>query len=641
MKIGLAQINYRNYSYLPYSVGVLQAYVQAQAPAPKEFEFLPPLYARASVDDAARHLRTADVVAFSLYIWNVRISLAIAARVKALNPQTMVVVGGPQVPDRAEAFLREHPFIDVACHGEGEPILWSLLTSSSPRDWHTISSVSFVDDDGTFVSTPRAPRTRDLTSFPSPYAAGVFSSVLAQDSRRWSVAWETNRGCPFSCSFCDWGSAVNSKVHFFPLDRVLEELDWFGFHQIPYVFCCDANFGIAPRDIDIAEFAVKTHERYGYPKSVIVQNTKNATERAYAVQKVLASAGLIDAVDLAIQSNDATTLINIRRHNISSASFQDLQRRFKRDDINTYTDIILGLPGETYDSFADGVSRLIADGQHNRIKFSNLSILPNAEMAGPAYRQRYGLDVVACRMVNHSEDVEGPDREVDELQELVVATASMPRDAWVRTRVFASMTSLLHFGRLLHVPFVVLHELAGISYRRLVEAFTESPFDRGTELADIQEFFTTTARHVQQGGPEYHRDTKWLNVWLYFDEYLLIRLCSEDRLGRFYAEAQDVLAGVLARDGCSLPTEVLEDCIRLNQAALRLPGRDDDVVIENRYNVNEIYRAAVAGERVPLRSIPERVTLERDGGTPQSWEQWCRDVVLNGHRNNKGSLLRL
>jgi hypothetical protein len=56
------------------------------------------------------------------------------------------------------------------------------------------------------------------------------------------------------------------------------------------VFCCDANFGMLPRDIEIAADAVEMKRRYGSPRTLAVQNTKNATERSYAVQTMLASA---------------------------------------------------------------------------------------------------------------------------------------------------------------------------------------------------------------------------------------------------------------------------------------------------------------------------------------------------------------
>jgi len=63
----------------------------------------------------------------------------------------------------------------------------------------------------------------------------------------------------------------------------------------------------------------------------------------------------------------------VKRDNISLDAYQDLQHRFTKDKIETYTDMILGMPGETYDSFFNGISSVIENGQHNRIQFGNLT----------------------------------------------------------------------------------------------------------------------------------------------------------------------------------------------------------------------------------------------------------------------------
>jgi radical SAM superfamily enzyme YgiQ (UPF0313 family) len=233
-------------------------------------------------------LRGAHVVGFSAYVWNVRLSLEIARRIKLNNPATLVVFGGAQVPDHAEEFLRQNPFVDVVCPGEGEAVFTSVLENCETRDWEEIPGVSYLRADGSFVSHPKAPRMTDLSQIPSPYLEGVFDTLTsAHPAENWIVMWETNRGCPFACTFCDWGSAVASKVYRFERERLLREIDWFAGRRIGFVFCCDANFGILPRDLEIAQHLVETKRRRGFPFSFSLQNTKNATERSYRIQKIL------------------------------------------------------------------------------------------------------------------------------------------------------------------------------------------------------------------------------------------------------------------------------------------------------------------------------------------------------------------
>ena len=163
--------------------------------------------------------------------------------------------------------------------------------------------------------------------------------------------------------------------------------------KVEFIFCCDANFGILPRDYDIAKKAAENKEKYGYPKVLSVQNTKNARDRAYKVQKLLAETGLSKGVTLAMQSVNPHTLEAIKRQHLYRG-LCGASKKFAKDNIPTYTEFILALPGDSYDDFADGVSMVIASGQHNRIQFNNLSILPNAEMNSAEYKEKYKIKTI-------------------------------------------------------------------------------------------------------------------------------------------------------------------------------------------------------------------------------------------------------
>ena len=311
INVGLVQINnsFSNQNYLPLSVGMLQAYVQKHISRPDHCQFLLPLYSRIPVEEAVQNLLEADIVFFSTYVWNARISLEIARRLKRRQPNVLIVFGGPHVPEKDQNFLKKNSFIDVACHGEGEQVALALLERYESRDWTDVPSVSFLNEGGCVVTNPKAGRVKELGQFPSPYLEGVFAPLIeANPSENWIGLWETNRGCPFACTFCDWGSAVASKVYSFDIDRLYKELEWFAEHKIEFIFCCDANFGILKRDVDLANYAAKTKKQYGYPKALSVQATKNATERAYLTQKILADSGLNKGVDIALQSMDPNTL---------------------------------------------------------------------------------------------------------------------------------------------------------------------------------------------------------------------------------------------------------------------------------------------------------------------------------------------
>ena len=294
-----------------------------------------------------------------------------------------------------------------------------------------------------------------------------------------------------------------------------------------------------------------------------VQNTKDS-DRSYEIQKALSGAGLSKGVNLAMQSMHSETLALIGRRNIPPEIFQDLQQRYNEDRIETFTDIIIGLPGETYASFTEGVEKIIASGQHNRIQFINLSILPNAPMAKPAYRNLHGLTAVESRIINiHGAPADYGDG-IDETQELVVETTSMPREDWRRSRIFAWMTSLLYFDKLLQIPIMLLRAATGIDYVRQIEAFIDLPAGKFPLLAELARFFLTEAAGIQKGAPEFFHAPDWLGIYWPHDEYAYIRLSGEDKLDAFYKEASQRLAEVAVSKGHACPPW-LPDAINLNR----------------------------------------------------------------------------
>jgi len=638
--IGLVQINnsFSGQNYLPYSTALLQTYAQKNAADPSRYRFLLPLYKRVRIAEAVEALREADLVGFSTYVWNGQISLEIARRLKAIKPGIIVVFGGPQVPDQPEAFLRAHPQIDLAVHNEGERTFLKLLEMFPDRSWEALPGISFVKADGGFIRNSNAERVRDLDEIPSPFFEGAFDSLMEANPREsWIGLWETNRGCPFRCTFCDWGSATAGKVTKFGEDRLYREIDWFANKRIEYIFCCDANFGIQKRDIDIARYVAKVKLETGYPVALSVQNTKNATERAYDTQKILSDAGLNKGVALSMQSVDTTTLQAIKRDNISLDTYMELQRRFTRDRVETYSDLILGLPGETYESFVRGVDQLIDNGQHNRIQFNNLSILPNAEMGDPAYQRKYGMVTVESKIINiHGERVELDD-DVPEVQQLVVATAAMPPKDWRRTRAFCWMAALLHFDKLFQIPLIVAHGISGISYRDMIEAFMTADAGRYPMIAEINDYFDAESRSIQQGGPEYVFSKTYLNIYWPADEFIFIKLTAEHKFDAFYAEAGRLLLETVATRGTGLSTQIVTEAVRLNHALVRQPFVHENEALRLRYDLLDYWRRVRDGESATLHEKPTVVEVDRASKPYDDFQVWCREVVWWG--NKKGAYL--
>lgn len=638
IKIGLVQINnsFSNQDYLPYSIGLLQGFIQKNLSNKDCFEFFLPIYKRIPVNEAVNRLIGANIILFSVYVWNFRISLEIARQVKANNKGAVIVVGGPQIPYRqAEEFLRLNPFIDIACHGEGELIIQSIVEHYPMRNWEESPSVSYINEAGKYVETMARGRISDLNMIPSPYNEGIFDLLVeANRNTGWIALWETNRGCPFTCAYCDWGSSAKNKIYPYDIERLCKEIDWFSKNKIEFVFCCDANFGILKRDHDVVRYFIKNKQKYGYPKALSVQSTKNYTEHAYKIYKEMSDAGLSKGVSLSLQSLNEDTLKATKRKNININAFKEIQQRLTADKVETFTDIILGLPNETYDSFANGVSTVIENGQHNRIQFNNLSILPNTDMNDPEYQREFGFEIVETKIIN----IHGclTEDEISEYQQLVVGTNTMPKDDWIKARVFGWMTALLHFDKLLQIPFVILHNACGIGFRELIEIFinvdTKLPI-----ISEVYLFFLKKATDIQNCGTEFCESKKWLNIWWPTDELILINLCTENKLMEFYKEAEQVIVNYLRNKNLFDYQAILHKSIFLNQNLIKLPFHEDDMEIRLSHNIWDVYYAGLRGINVPLKKEEVRYKIDRTSAKWSSWEDWCREVIWYG--NKKGAYM--
>jgi protein-tyrosine-phosphatase len=636
VEVGLVQINMEptwsasaledgspRYALLPYSVALLQAYAEKNADGGHTFRV--PVYGRQPVEDAVRQLEGCDLVGFSLYVWNERISLEVARRLKERSPETTLVFGGPQVPDRAEEWLRRNPFVDLACHGEGELTFTAILDGADPA---TLDGVSRLDD-GMFVHTPKAPRLSDYSALPSPYLDGTFEPLLsAHPELSWIAMWETNRGCPFSCTFCDWGSATQSKVYRFEFERLQQEIEWFAEKRVEIVYCADGNFGILARDVEIAETIAASKQATGFPAYFYVNSTKNATERLYTIQKILAEQMGTNGVTMALQSVDPETLTKIKRQNISLGHFEELQRRFTQDHVYTNTDIIIGLPGETYESFADGVSHIVASGQHNEAQFRNCYVLPNAELADPAYREEHGLELVSQEIREAHVQIERVD-EVPEFIDVVIGTAAMPRADWVRAKTFAWLTDALYFDRLLQVPFLLLGSEAGVPLRHLVDLFAKA---EGPVIAPLVAELRAKAESIQKGGLEWFEGEDAGGILWPADQWFLLSLVRDGNLDAFYDEAGELLRVFEDHE------LMVNDALELNRSLFNTPSDGGDVDVTCWHTVWERYISVIYDQGRPLESKLTRYVVDGDTYARRTLQDWYQHIVWCDWNDKRGYL---
>jgi radical SAM superfamily enzyme YgiQ (UPF0313 family) len=331
---------------------------------------------------------------FSNYIWNHERNLKLSALVKEANPASITIHGGPSTPkyegDCVE-FFRTNPSVDVTVRGEGEATFAAILDAldttylANLSVLHDVAGLSYRDGDNVVHTDDRA-RIEDLDTIPSPYLLGLFEPF---GRAHIAAVIESNRGCPYGCTFCDWGSATLSRIRKFDLDRVKAELEWFSRNELLFVSLCDANFGILERDVEIAEFIAEMKNKYGYPKTAALNYAKNTMKHLRTIIDVFASAGLNIEPTVAVQTMDEATLKIVRRSNIKTEKYDELADQFRRQGLRLATDVMMGLPGATFESFKSDLQK--CTDRDVRARCNPTVLLPNSPMNDPVYREEHGI----------------------------------------------------------------------------------------------------------------------------------------------------------------------------------------------------------------------------------------------------------
>lgn len=414
---------------------------------------------------ATSRIGRADVLGLSCYTWNVRYSLAVAAEVKRARPGCVVVAGGPSVPRRpgeARDFLAARPQLDVLVFGEGERTFRAILHRViGGRSLDDVPSLAIRGPDGVPRLTAPGERLRDFSGLGSPYLDGTFDRYLLDRGMVQAAIVETNRGCPFACTFCDWGQAVHTRVNELPLDRVAAEIEWVGQRGIGYLYIVDANFGIRPRDEALARHVGEVRSRHGAPAFCFFHLTKNATAKNLRTVELLREAGVGSQMALSMQAFDDGVLAAIKRSNIKLERSLDLREHCHRLGIPTVNELILGLPAQTLASFVRSMVKAISPNPADSFYLYLCRLLENAEMSTPDSVARYGLET--RRAAVGSAQMVRAELHVSEFEDVVVATAAMPAADWRRAYRFGQLLSALYNLRLLArlVHYLRQHTVAG------------------------------------------------------------------------------------------------------------------------------------------------------------------------------------
>lgn len=597
-------------SYLPFVSGILSANAKKIPQLKKNFNFRPFIFVPETADNIIKNYYTEkpDIAVFSISMWNEQLSLEVAKKIKKKwNP--LIIFGGPSCPHNPTEYFKKYDFIDIAVRAEGEDAFNDILLKYlNGSNFENIPNVSFRDRNGDCkINLNSIKFNRDLDVYPSPYLTGEYDYLFENvTDHKFQVIVETNRGCPFLCTYCYWGKGgTTTKYRFHSLERVFDEIDWIAEKKIKYVFNADSNFGMHKRDIEIAKKLVDTKTNTGYPEKFRTCWGKNTSEQIFKIASLLNKHDMEKGVTLARQTNSKEALKNVKRDNIKLNAYSDLEKKFNHLKIPVYAEMILGLPGETNDSWEDGLSSLVDTSINNQIFVYQAEIYPNTEMNEERYREKHGIKSTKIRL-NEIHCTPREQEWLKEYQEIVTQTNTMTIMDWKKRNIFSVVLMLLHSFK---VGFYYLNYFINelkIPSREFFTGFIkhanpkDTPFIYNSIIAQIEKW----TDDILNGSGRGIYIEKYSDVFLDIEELIFIDL-SENWKG-LYDEFEFIINKILEEKNIFAEDQILKEIKKYQ--LLRMPeinGKNKEETFS--YNIAEYMFACSSQEKAQLKKATNTV----------------------------------
>jgi putative methyltransferase len=484
--------------YLPVMWGVLKTYWEQHTEKPELANWHEPIYQMRQPEELVAPFRDQqlDIIGLSCYTWNWRLQQRLATLFRASHPDALIIAGGPHPDYRDPEFFVENQAIDAVVVRDGEvPFTRILERTLAYKDLRSLRSAGRVLDDIPGLCLPdlqgqlTAPAVVPEDYKVSAYLAqrDYYERFFKQHPEGVCVAWETSRGCPFRCSYCDWGSSTMSKVRRFDMDRLKREIDWFGENKTASLFSVDSNFGMFKTDLDLTERIVETKNTYGYPQYFVYSNAKNVPDRTVDITRMVTRSGLDTAHTLSIQHTNEEVLEATDRKNISVEKQIRVVRSLQADSIPISVQLIIGLPRDTPELWRRSFTDLMEWGIHDGYIITNYHLLPNAPAAQPEYRQKWGI-IGVDRYIYDGIGVQ-ENEPIDPLTyargEVIVETSTFSRSDWVTMSTEGSIIRGLHNPGVTQNIAKFLHHSLGVAYETFYEGILDTLFQKSSQLRAV------------------------------------------------------------------------------------------------------------------------------------------------------------
>lgn len=416
-----------------------------------------------------------DLFCSSHYIWNHSYLVDQLSRIKEhVAPEVVFVAGGPSIDVNIDPdFFSKYPFVDYAMYGAGEvafaDLVESKLNNKKLIAFNT-SNIAWFDKIKQKTVIAEFKYVPQLTSSPYTSNEKLFSSMVKSEQDKGTsliIPYDLTRGCPYSCTFCDWNSGLTNKTTR-RKGSYQAEIDLFQKLKIKNIYLSDANVGQYQEDIDMIEYLgnKNIHENAGF--KIDGNFSKLRKENNLKIYHLLAKANLITdyaGFTISVQDINPEILKNIDRPDVGWDVHLSMIKELKAayPHINSKVQLIQGLPGQTVESWRATLGEISRHDLQLQIFISEL--LP----ASPAARDKEYQDKFQFKYVT-SERFNGNHFFTATFPESCI---SFDKKDFIRMTVLSHIYATLTIFRSQSIVFFDLE--------KAVDAFLESPMCKTVE----------------------------------------------------------------------------------------------------------------------------------------------------------------
>lgn len=357
-----------------------------------------------------------DILAVSIYVWNKVYFKVLCEAIKKRLPNITIVAGGPELDaHKNNDFFKNNPWYDYVIYGDGEKAFTTLLDKLAGFDVEVVNVVSnngtvypheVFNDKSALKESPYLKYSEEIKIVLNNFRNGYIEKFGRRPTM--IAVWETTKGCPYACTFCDWSSGLHNKVRFWGNKTEVinnaerpayeKELDLFTELKFDMIQWSNPNVGLTPQDAEIVEYWCKSKERNpDTPLSFILQLSKVKKDVSHNLYKKMIKAGLENRLKFDVQDLDPAVIENLDRPEIPWSEHRVMIKEFIDEfpeiagNFKSKINYIWGLPGQTLKHY-----------DHNLIETTELGfqthyfyfeMLPNSPAAVPEYIKKHNLNI--------------------------------------------------------------------------------------------------------------------------------------------------------------------------------------------------------------------------------------------------------